>query len=63
MEYTAETMDHYSAIDVTPMTNMENRYDVLRIIDFVYDAIIPNSDVPPGTTRQGKTPRGSWIMC
>jgi hypothetical protein len=62
MKYTAEMMDNDSAIDVTPMTNVENRYGVLCIIDFVYDAIIPNADAPPGTTRQGKSPPGPWIM-
>jgi hypothetical protein len=62
MEYTAKVIDNYSAIDVTPMPNMENRYGVLRIIDFVYDAIIPHADAPPCTTRQSKTPRGSRIM-
>ena len=62
MTYTAEMMDNDSAIDVTPMTNVENRYGVLCIIDFVDDAIIPNADAPSGTTRQGKSPPGSWMM-
>ena len=51
MQYIAEIMANNSAIDVTTMTNMDNRDGVLRIIDFVDDAIIPNTDAPPGTTR------------
>jgi hypothetical protein len=61
--YTVEIMDGYSAIDVTPMTNVENGDSVLHIIDLVYDTIIPNADAPPCTPRQGKTPSGSWILC
>jgi hypothetical protein len=56
-------MDSYSAIDVTPMTDVENRYGALRVIDLVDDAIIPYADAPPCTTRQSKTPSGSWIVC
>jgi hypothetical protein len=62
MQYTAEIMDTDSAIDVTPMTNVDNRDSVLHIIDFVDDAIITNPDAPPGTSRQGKAPRRSWML-
>ena len=61
MKYTAEMTDNDSAIDVTPMTNVDNCDSVLRIINFVDDAIIPNTDAPPGTTCQGKASRRSWI--
>ena len=50
MKFSAGIMDKDSAIDVTPMTNVDNRDSVLRIINFVDDAIIPNTDAPPGTT-------------
>jgi hypothetical protein len=62
MQYTAGIMDKDSAIDVTPMTHVDNRDSMLRIINFVDDAIIPNADAPPGTSRQGKAPRRSWIL-
>jgi hypothetical protein len=61
MKYSAGITDNDSAIDVTPMTNVDNRDGVLHIVNFLDDAIIPNTDAPPGTTRQGKTPRRSWI--
>ena len=51
MKYTAGIMDNDSTIDVTPMTHVDNRDGVLRIINFVDDAIIPNTGAPPGTTR------------
>ena len=61
MKFSAGIMDKDSAIDVTPMTNVDNRDSVLCIIDFVDDAIIPNTDALPGTTCQGKASCRSWI--
>ena len=43
------------------MTHVDNRDGMLHIINFVDDAIIPNSNAPPGTTRQGKASHRSWI--
>jgi hypothetical protein len=63
MEFSAGIMDKDSAIDVTPMTNVVNGDGVLPIINFVDDAIIPNTDALPSTTREGKAPRRSWILC
>jgi hypothetical protein len=62
MQYTAITMDNDSAIDVTPMTNMDNRDGVLHLIDFVENPIIPDADAPSSTARQGQAPRRSWTL-
>ena len=58
MKYSAGITDNDSAIDVTPMTNVDNRDGVLHIVNFVDDAIIPNTDAPPARPVKATPPVG-----
>jgi hypothetical protein len=61
MQATAEILGHDAALDVTPMTHLDKRDGVWPLIEGVAAAIIPFTDAPPGTSRQGQTSRRAWM--